>query len=87
MTREPTVVLPGSRPSDLIPNPFAAAAIHAATRLIKTRARHYARRPLALEALYPGLLMRGLKSWWRLRCILPSVRACHHGAGLDSAAR
>ena len=34
---------------------FAAAARRAACHLVKTRARHYARRPLALEALFPGL--------------------------------
>ncbi len=34
---------------------FAAEARGALARMIKTRARHYARRPTALEALYPGL--------------------------------
>jgi hypothetical protein len=34
---------------------YVAAATRAAAHLIKVRARHYARRPLALEALYPGL--------------------------------
>ncbi len=33
----------------------AAAARRAVAHLIKSRARHYARRPMALERLYPGL--------------------------------
>ena len=36
-------------------NPFASAAIRVAAHMIKSHARQYARRPLALEALYPGL--------------------------------
>ncbi len=36
-------------------NAFAAAARAAAAHLVKSRARHYARRPAALEVLYPGL--------------------------------
>lgn len=36
-------------------DPYVAAATCAAAHLIKVRARHYARQPLALEALYPGL--------------------------------
>ena len=34
---------------------FAAAARRATCHLVKTRARQYARRPLTLEALFPGL--------------------------------
>ena len=41
-----------SRPE---PPDFAAAARRAACHLVKTRARHYARRPWSLDALYPGL--------------------------------
>jgi len=36
-------------------DPFAAAAARAAAHMIKSRARQYLRRPLTLEALYPGL--------------------------------
>jgi hypothetical protein len=35
-------------------DPFAAAATRAAAHMIKSRARHYLRRPMTLEALYPG---------------------------------
>ena len=45
---------PGSDALDL-----AAAARRAACHMTKTRARHYARRPCALEALYAGLSMAG----------------------------
>ncbi len=34
---------------------FTAAAHRAACHLVKTRARHYARRPMMLETLHPGL--------------------------------
>ena len=34
---------------------FTVAARRAACHLVKTRARAYARRPMALEALHPGL--------------------------------
>lgn len=34
---------------------FANAARRAIPHLIKTRARHYGRRPLSLETVYPGL--------------------------------
>jgi hypothetical protein len=36
---------------------LAAPARRAAAHMIKTRARHYGRRPLALDALHPGLGM------------------------------
>ena len=34
---------------------FATPARRAVAHMIKMRARHYARRPMALEALHPGL--------------------------------
>ncbi|MGD0635976.1 MAG: hypothetical protein ABSA13_17305 [Beijerinckiaceae bacterium] len=40
-------------------DPFAAAAARTAAHMIKSRARHYLRRPPALEALYPGLSHAG----------------------------
>ena len=36
---------------------LAAAARRSVRHIIKTRARHYARRPMTLEALHPGLSM------------------------------
>lgn len=41
---------------------FGAAACRAASHMVKTRARHYARRPTALEALHPGLSMAAAKT-------------------------
>jgi hypothetical protein len=40
-------------------DPFAAAATRATAHMIKSRARHYLRRPLSLEVLYPGLSHAG----------------------------
>lgn len=37
------------------PLDMASAARRAASHMVKARARHYRRRPGALEALYPGL--------------------------------
>lgn len=39
------------------PSDMRAAAVRAASHMVKMRARHYVRRPMTLDSLHPGLSM------------------------------